>query len=77
MVRGRARGGKGSLRWTNAWPWGHVPPKLPHLDPLPQPTILDSPPSPRAKAPRDPPPPTTPPRTPTPPLPPKVPLANC
>ena len=41
---------------TNAWPWGHVSPKLPHLDPPNQPTLPDSPPPRRGKSPPDPPP---------------------
>ena len=39
MVRGRARGGKGSLRSANAWPWGRVPPH-----PRPQITLTGPPP---------------------------------
>ena len=65
MVRGRARGGKGSLQWTNAWPWGHVPPKSPHLDPPPPTNQPSRTPPPPGKPPEplpEPPLPTPPPR---------------
>ena len=65
MVRGTARGGKGTLWLTNAWPWGHVPPKSPHLDSPPQPPLLAPPPGQK--------PPITPPGTPPPKPPPPPP----